>query len=85
MCIYVAKPYNLYTTRIDQYSISSKDYEILTVSIVNPNFRQMLIICVYKPPMGKIDNCTKFIKQILDDISFSKREIWILGYLTLIF
>ena len=38
-----------------------------------------LIICVYKPPTGKIENCIVFIKQILSDPIFSKREIWILG------
>ena len=39
----------------------------------------MLLICVYKPPTGKIENCIKFLKEIVSDSKLSKREIWILG------
>ena len=79
VCIYVAKPFSLFSQKIIQYSISCKDYEIVTVSIKKPNFRHMLIICVYKPPTGKIENCISFIRQILSDRIYSEREIWILG------
>ena len=79
VCIYIAKPYSLFSQKIDQCSTSCKDYEIVTVSIIKPKFRHMLIICVYKPPTGKLENCITYIRQILSNPLYSKYEIWLLG------
>ena len=69
----------MFTEKIEKYSTITQDYEILTLTISKPNYRKILLMCVYKPPTGKIENCIKFIKEIIQDPLFSKREIWILG------
>ena len=79
VCIYVGEFFKVFTEKIKKYSTITQDYEILTLTISKPNYRKILIMCVYKPPTGKIENCIKFIKEIIQDPLFSKREIWILG------
>ena len=79
VCIYVGYQFSSYSEKIDKYSKVTSDYEVLTVTISKPNHRKLLIICVYKPPTGKIENCIMFLKEIISDSKLSKREVWILG------
>ena len=79
VCVYIAKPFSSFSNKISHHTLVCKDFEIITISIDKPNFRKMLVVCVYKPPSGKIENCITFLKQILSDPEFIKREIWILG------
>ena len=75
----VGGPFRLYTEKIEKYSKITQDFEIITVTISKPNHRKILLLCVYKPPTGKIENCINLLKEIILDPVLSKREIWILG------
>ena len=79
VCIYVGTPYMHFTEKDIDYSKITPDFEILTLTITKPNFRNLLVICVYKPPSGKVEKCIEFLKQIVSNPRFAKREIWILG------
>ena len=79
VCIYIGTPYMHFAEKVNEHSKVTMDYEIITVTISKPNFRKLLIICVYKPPTGKIDRCINFLKLILANPENTKREIWILG------
>ena len=57
----------------------SSDAELITASLIKPNFRKLIISCVYRPPNGNTSVCHDIIKDI---ISFSMNldaELWILG------
>ena len=79
VCIYVGNPYSMSSEKVPEYSKISPDYEILTITISKPNFRKLVVICVYKPPKGKINKCIDFLKTIVLNPKYRKREIWILG------
>ena len=79
VCIYVGTPYSHFAEKIDEESKITSDFEILTIIISKPNFRKIVVICVYKPPTGKINECIKFLKTITSNPKYVKREIWILG------
>ena len=79
VCIYVGGQFKSFSERVSRYSIISPNFEIVTVSITKPNNRKMLVMCIYKPPTGKIDICINFLREILADPVFSKYEIWLLG------
>ena len=59
VCIYVAKKWIDYTRHIHEYSLVNTNIEIVTIAIAKPNFRKILIACVYKPPKGKLEECIK--------------------------
>ena len=79
VCIYVGDPYLHYSEKANDYSKITPDFEIVTVTINKPNHRKLVIICVYKPPKGKIDKLIDFLKSIILTPEYINREIWVAG------
>ena len=77
--LYVGDPYRHFTDFLLEYTKVTQDYEVLTVTITKPNFRKLLVLCIYKPPTGTVENCIGFFTDIISNPHFAKREIWILG------
>ena len=79
MSVYVCGQFKTHTEKIMKYSKITTDFEIVTLVIKKPIFRNMIVMTVYKPPTGKIENCIKFLTEILSDPLVTKCETWILG------
>ena len=79
ICLYVHSKYSDFTEIYPDGSTTTKDYEILTVLISKPTFRNLAIINVYRPPSGKVEKLIEHLKLLLKNIDMSKREIWIIG------
>ena len=79
VCIFVNEKWSDYTKYMKDFSNVMIDYEIVTLTITRPNFRKLLIACVYKPPKGKIENCIKFLKDLVVHFQNLNYEIWLLG------
>ena len=79
VCIYVGRLFKSFSEKLFKFSKITPDFEMVTITIIKPNNRKMLFVCLYKPPTGKIENCIKFLTEITTDPVFSKYEIWILG------
>ena len=79
VCIFVNEKWSEYTKYMKDFSNVTMDYEIVTLTITRPNFRKLLIACVYKPPKGKIENCIKFLKDLVVHFQNLNYEIWLLG------
>ena len=77
VCIYVMSKWVPYATVCDLGTLSSPDFEILTLKINKPNFKRFFVSVVYKPPRGDSKECMDFIKIFLDQNPHS--EYWILG------
>ena len=55
------------------------DFEILTLLVNKPNHRSMSLICLYKPPKGKVKDLIDFLKNVISLPAMRNREFWILG------
>ena len=58
-------------------TLSTSDYELMSLKINKPNFKPFLVTVVYKPPKGNSTKCVKFISNIMSNNPNS--EFWILG------
>ena len=79
VCIFVLDKWIKFTITIAVFSTITLNYEIVTVTITHPKFRKFVIACVYKPPKGKVENCIKFMKDLVVYYQNLDFEIWILG------
>ena len=79
ICLYVHSKYKDFTEIYPNGTTTTKDFEILTVLISKPTFRNLAIITVYKPPVGKIEKLIAYLKLLLKDIDTNNREVWIVG------
>ena len=79
VCIYVGKKFKDFACAWKLGTEVTQDYEISTVLISKPKFRNLALVCVYKPPKGKISKLVEFLKTIMSHPDLKKREIWILG------
>ena len=66
VCIYVSTKWSKYIGQVDAFSFVSADIEVLTINLVKPAFRKLLVSCVYSPPSGKNYICHNKIKDILN-------------------
>ena len=55
VCIYIGRKYKDHSCIYETGTQVTVDYEILTVLVSKPNFRHMALLCVYKPPKGKLE------------------------------
>ena len=79
VCIYVAKLWSTFVSKLDYGTKISPDFEILILDINKPGHKKMIIVVVYKPPKGKITKCIEFLQQIIDKRENKSKEVWILG------
>ena len=79
LCLYVHSKYSDFAEIYPDGSTTTKDFEILSVLISKPTFRNLAIINIYKPPPGKVEKLIEYLKLLLKDINMTKREIWIMG------
>ena len=78
-CLQSRSKYRPFSEKVLEFSKITQDYEVLTLTISKPNFRKLVVVCVYKPPKGKTEKCIDFLKTITSNPVYAKREIWILG------
>ena len=76
VCIYVSKKYVSFVKVNDALTISTDDFEALSIDITKPGLRHMTVTSIYRPPSGKNKSCQDFLKDHFTD---SNRELWILG------
>ena len=50
--VYVGSKYRPFSEKVLEFSKITQDYEVLTLTILKPNFRKLVVVCVYKPPKG---------------------------------
>ena len=77
VCIYVAKKWFDFTRMITEGTVITDNFEIITITVVKPNFKKLLIMCVYKPPKGNIAKNTMFLKTLTEEYQRTKFEILI--------
>ena len=76
VCIYLADKLAAYCAPVSNLSKCTSDYEIICLDITKPGLKFMTIICLYRPPTGKIKPCIEYLKTVFLNC---KSEIWILG------
>ena len=76
VCVYLTDKLGAYCTLCTNFTKCSSDYEILCLDIKKPGLRHMTIICLYRPPAGKIKPCIDYLKTIFPRCN---SEIWLLG------
>ena len=79
VCIYVGRKFKDFSNLYEFGSVITVDYETISIVVSKSNFRNLLLICVYKPPKGKVTKLIDFLKTIMSRQENRKREIWILG------
>ena len=63
---YVSKKWFEFAMTIVEGSVITKDYEIISITIIIPAFKKLFIACVYKPPKGKVETCLKFLNDLVE-------------------
>ena len=56
-----------FTRMITEGTVITDNYEIITITVVKPNFKKLLIMCVYKPPKGNIEKNIMFLKTLTEE------------------
>ena len=79
VCIYVRKKYMDFVTVYEPATKITPNFEILTLLVNKPNHRSMSLICIYKPPKGKVKDLIDFLKNVISLPAMRNREFWILG------
>ena len=79
VAIYVRDKWVPFVTICTVGTTITGDYEILSLKITKPGFRNLFISVVYKPPTGKIQQCLKYFEQLFSDREIRKREKLMLG------
>ena len=79
VCIYVKNYLYNFTKVIVDGTITTPDFETISILTTRPDHRFIVIICVYKPPRGKLNKCIEFLSALLSKAILRKKEIWILG------
>ena len=75
ICIYLTSKLSAYCT-VSGLSKCTADFEVLCLDILKPGLKYMSIICLYRPPNGKIKLCIDYLKNVFINC---KNEIWLLG------
>ena len=63
ICVYVGKKFKDFVKLYEDGTCITENYEILTLLISKPNFRNLAVICVYKPPKGKVQKLIDFFEN----------------------
>ena len=79
VCIYVGKKWIDFTHIVSEGTKISNDFETVSVMVTKPNLKKMLIVCVYKPPKGSIEECTTYLSTLIELYKNKKIEIWVTG------
>ena len=89
VAISVTDNYAKYCTIVEGLTVTTIDYEAITVLLSLPGEKQMLIVCIYRIPKKNLVTFNKFIdflKKISDydnPDSNGRHETWILGDINL--
>ena len=75
ICVYVTDKLSPYCN-VRDLSKCTSDFEILLLDILKPGLKYMSIICVYRPPNGKLKPCIDYLKNVIMNC---RSEIWIIG------
>ena len=67
VCFYINTNIKFSYQEFDNLNCSSKDIEIYHVLIEQPAIKKCILLNIYRPPQGNIDN---FTEKILDNITF---------------
>ena len=81
VCIYLSDKLSAFCT-VNVLSKCTRDYEILCLDIMKPGLKHMSILCLYRPPNGKIKSCIDYLKNVFANC---KSEIWLFGDLNVDF
>ena len=77
VCIYVKESCNV--EKLDCYSETTDDYEIVCTKIKFENIKPCYIIGVYRPPKGSSQKLFDKLTTICDDLNLLRNELYILG------
>ena len=76
MFIYISKYLSSFVKINNNNTISTKDFEIISLDITKPGLRHMSCSGLYRPPTGNNKSCKDFLKGIINN---NNAEICILG------
>ena len=79
VCIYLKKDFIFKTDHIPDLETSNLDIECQYLEIVFKNQKNVLIVNIYRPPQGNINNFVKHLDQTLEKIDKSKLDVILLG------
>ena len=65
--------------RIDLQSTDNRLYESIFAEIIQPNSRNIIVGCIYKPPDTSVTEFNNSISSILSTISFENKLSYIMG------
>ena len=76
VCVYLDNKLSTYCTLHPAFIKCTADFELLCLDIKNSGLKFMTVICLYRPPSGKIKPCIDYLRYIF---SHCTGEIWVLG------
>ena len=76
VCIFLLDKLGSHCTPLPTFSKCTPDFEILCLNIMKPGLKFMTLICLYRPPTGKVKLCVDYLKTLLPKCH---SEIWLLG------
>ena len=76
VCIYLDNKLGSHCKVNVEKSKCTCDFEILCLNITRPGLKYLSVVCLYRPPNGKIKPCVDFLKTLF---STTRYELWILG------
>ena len=81
VCCYVKNDICVSNTEFGRYNRSTKDIEILWLSLIIPNCKKIIIGNVYRPPQGNVKKFSENLDDLIQEIGQSNQslEYFILG------
>ena len=84
VCIFFAKKWFEFTTQVNEGTLKTKDYEIVSIEIKKTTFRKMFIPCLYRTPKGVLHRVlVQYSTYIFQHTEHTEHKIlyfWYIGF-----
>ena len=64
---------------VSNLTMTTNDYELMTLHCVYNHGKVMYIMVVYRPPDGSVSNFLEYISNLIEEHALSQKELWIIG------
>ena len=79
LCMYVKDNLNVKVDHINHMDISTRDVECQAIEIIYENQKNVIVLNLYRPPQGNIENFIDYIDRMVNSIDIVKKDVFILG------
>lgn len=79
LCFYILEKYTYKIKK--QLCLTKNDYECLTIEIINEKAKNIVIVCVYRPPSGTVKPFEDFIRNLI--VNNNNKKLCIIGDINL--